>query len=172
MTVPDHDNTKRRFAAHLLEHKHLVYNYACTLTRHTEEAEDLVQEACLKAFRCFDQLQDEERFKSWLLTIVRNTFLNQYRKKVKEPARIDFDEIEEYVSGPGPDDGAEHFNESLQRGIDALPEHFRSVIHLFYAEGMSYQEMAGVLGVPVGTVMSRLHKARQLLKKKLYQLKA
>lgn len=172
MEIRDHDNLKQQFVSKLLEHKHLVYNYACTLTRNTEEAKDLVQEATLKAYKSFAQLEKQASFKSWMLTIVRNTFINQYRKKVKEPVKVHFDEIEEYVPVPVVQEEEQTFNESLQRSIEQLPENFRSIIHLFYVEGQSYKEMADVLGIPVGTVMSRLYKARQLLKKKLFTVKA
>jgi RNA polymerase sigma-70 factor (ECF subfamily) len=150
-----------------------MYNLSYRMTLNAADAQDLVQEAALKGLRYFPRFEKGSNFKAWILTIVRTLFINQYRKRSREPQQVSYDDIEGFVNleqSSGFQD--EVFGEHLQRSLDDLPEEMRSAVTLFYVEGLSYREIADVMRCPVGTVMSRLHAARQLLKKKYSQYAA
>ena len=161
----------KEFDELLLESMNSMYNLAYRMTNNREDAQDLVQETSLKAHRFYDKFQKGTNFKAWVLTILRNTFINNYRKKVKEPSKVSYDVIENYV-GTSKITGLEEevFGENLQQSINKLPEELRTVVTLFYVDGFAYKEIAKIMNCPIGTVMSRLHMARQLLKKSLTNL--
>lgn len=162
---------KKDFEELLLENMNSMYNLAYRMTYNRDDAYDLVQDASLRGFRFFYQFQTGTNFKAWILTIVRNTFINGYRKKVKEPHKVNYDILENYIGVPGTTGFEEEvFGEQLQISINELPEELKTAITLFYVEGLSYKEIAKVMKCPIGTVMSRLHMARQLLKKQLSQM--
>lgn len=145
-----------------------MYHLGYQLTQNTEETKDLVQEASLRAYRFFDKYEQGTNFKAWILTILRNTFINNYRKKVRQPHKVNYDEVESYVPAPEMSTFEEEvFSEDLSSHIESLPEEMRSVINLYYVEQLSYKEIAKVMDCPLGTVMSRLYMSKQLLKKKL-----
>lgn len=168
------DDVKQEFEEQLLAHMNSLYNLGFRLTGRREDASDLVQEASMKAYRFYHKFQQGTNFKAWVLTILRNTFINQYRKKRREPLVInsdDYENVEHFISMPETVGFEEEiFGEQVQQSIDKLPEELRTTVVLFYVEGLSYQEIARVMGCPIGTVMSRLHMARQSLKKKLTTL--
>jgi RNA polymerase sigma-70 factor, ECF subfamily len=151
-----------------------LYNFAHWLTQDREEAEDLVQETYVKALRAFSSFQLGTNFRAWIYRILRNTFLTSRQGlKVTMTVPLDFDEDEE-----GPESAIEHntpetlllarsSHESLQSAIDELPVHFREILLLCEVEEMSYQEISDTLAVPIGTVMSRLSRARQTLRNQL-----
>ncbi|MCA9409292.1 MAG: sigma-70 family RNA polymerase sigma factor [Candidatus Omnitrophica bacterium] len=156
------------FEENLMQSFNSLYNLAYRLTMNREEANDLVQEASLRAFRFYNKYEQGTNFKAWILTILRNTFINQYRKINREPSKVNYHDLENYVSSESLSSlQDEVFGESLQKSIDLLPEELKSVINLFYVEGFSYKEIAQVMRCPIGTVMSRLHTARQILKQRL-----
>lgn len=159
---------KREFEEKILEHIDSLYNLAIRMTQNKQDAEDLVQEASLRAYRYFDKFKPGTNFKAWIMTIARNIYINDYRKKLKEPQKIDFEEVQNSI-GLSEISGAQEeiFSESIQAVIDNLPEELRTTIILFYVEGFSYKELAGIMDIPIGTVMSRLYTARQILKKRL-----
>lgn len=160
----------KEFEEQILAHMNALYNFGYRLSGNAEEASDLVQEACLRAFRFYHQYEKGTNFKAWIFTILRNTFINQYRKEAKEPPKIDYDEIEGFVSVPQANRVEEEvFGESVQTALNRLPEELRTTIVLFYVEDLKYREIAKVMKCPIGTVMSRLFVARQLLKKHLKQ---
>ncbi|MCQ9208934.1 MAG: sigma-70 family RNA polymerase sigma factor, partial [Omnitrophica bacterium] len=151
---------KREFEEKAIEHIDSLYNLAWQMTRNRQDAEDLVQEASLRAYRNFSKFKPGTNFKAWIITILRNIYINQYRKKIKEPQRVEFDKVESFVSLPEVTAVQEEiFSETIQSSIAELPEELRTTLTLFYAEEFSYKEIAGIIDVPVGTVMSRLHRA-------------
>ncbi|MBI3865781.1 MAG: sigma-70 family RNA polymerase sigma factor [Planctomycetia bacterium] len=141
----------------------LLYRYACRLTGCEADAEDLTQHAFLTAQAKWHQLQDESKAKSWLFTIARNAYL----KELRGTCRIVTAELDEF-SGPAPDSGRFDFDsEQLQTVLNSLPEEFRTPLILFYFEEFSYRDIAEQMDVPVGTVMSRLARAKAYLRQRL-----
>ncbi len=156
-----------------------LYNMGYRLTRNAEDAEDLVQETYFKAYKHYDKFQEGTNLKAWLFRILRNTFINGYRKKQNQPPQSAFSDIEDsFESLVNQDAGQEIKNpeeeilsgvidEDVQEALDTLREDYRLVIHLVDLEGFSYKEAAEILEVPVGTVMSRLYRGRRLLERVL-----
>ena len=152
-----------------------LYNTAYRMTRNAEDAEDLVQETYLKAYKYYDKFQEGTNLKAWLFKIMKNTFINAYRKKQQVPPETDFSDIEESFESlvseeakrddKSPEDEllSGVLDEDIQRALDSLPSDFRMVVLLADLEGFTYKEIAGILEVPVGTVMSRLYRGRRLL---------
>lgn len=152
-----------------------LYATALRLTRNPADAEDLVQDTYLKAFRAADQFQPGTNLKAWLFTILHNTFLNRRRRAVREPLAVEADEIERAAAslpsarGATPEDLLlrESLDADLQLALDALPESFRQAVWLRDVEEFSYAEIASMLGIPIGTVMSRISRGRKLLYERL-----
>ena len=164
------DDKRRRFEAQALPHLDTAYNLARWLARSSADADDIVQEAMLRAFRGFDGFRGTDA-KPWLLTIVRNVFLSaipRARRKM-EPLPEEGEGAGVLVDGaPDPERvaiGADH-GRKLDKAIAELPEEFRAVLILREMEDMSYRDIAQATGTPIGTVMSRLARARALLKEK------
>ncbi len=157
-----------------------LYSAALRMTRNASDAEDLVQETILLAFRNFHQFQSGTNIKAWLFRILTNTFINGYRKKAKEPERVDLPDVEDFyflsevrrqnesVSDPEMQVLNRFLHEDIMAAIDRLPEEFRLVVVLNAIEGLAYQEIADILDIPIGTVRSRLYRGRKLLQKYLY----
>lgn len=166
------EQLNQQYQEQLLECIDSMYNLAYRFCFNKEEAEDIVQDASIRGFRFYHQFQQGTNFKAWILTIVRNTFINGYRKKAKEPSKINYDEFEGMISLPDTNIlNEEIFGEAVQTSINDLSEEMREVVVLFYVDGLSYKEIAGVVKCPIGTVMSRMHMAKQILKKKLLKFK-
>lgn len=145
-----------------------MYNLGYRLTMNREDANDLVQEAAMRGYRFYDKFEPGTNFKGWILTILRNLFINQYRKKKREPAKVNYEELENFIGAPDINGAAEEiFGEELQSAIDQLPEEMRTALTLFYVDGFAYKEIAAIMRCPIGTVMSRLYMAKNNLKKKL-----
>jgi len=152
-----------------------LYNTAYRMARNAEDAEDLVQETYLKAYRSYGQFTPGTNLKAWLFKILKNTFINEYRKRQAAPAESDFADIEEsFESQLAPDASGQMknpeeeilesaFDQGVQRALDELPEDYRMAVLLADIEGFSYKEIAEILEIPVGTVMSRLYRGRKLL---------
>jgi RNA polymerase sigma-70 factor (ECF subfamily) len=175
--VPHSESDPQRasFEREALVHLDALYRVALRLTRNPADADDLVQETMFKAYRAWHQYRPGTNAKGWLLTILRNAFINEYRRRARHPEPVDVDTIEPFAvfSGMQEEDpeGAlfdRIVDEEVLRAIDELPEAFRETVVLSDVEGLSYQEIATVLDVPVGTVKSRLFRGRQLLQAKLY----
>src|SRR6266508_401947 len=158
-----------RFEAEALPLLNGMYSAAFRLTRNAADAEDLLQETFLRAFRGFHQFQEGTNLKAWLYRILTNTFINSYRKKQREPQTVSDDEIEDwYLYSKLAESGAEPSaeasvleslpDEDVQEALSALPDQFRIAVLLADVEGFSYKEIAAITGVPIGTVMSRLHR--------------
>ena len=155
----------------LLEHLDSLYNFAYRLTRNREEAEDLVQEASIRGFKAYHKFAEGTNFKAWIFTIVRNVFINEYRKKTREPLKVNYEEVENFISLPEFTGFEEElFSEALQQSLGQLPEELRMTLMLFYVEELPYKEIAEVMICPIGTVMSRLFMARQCMKKNMIKL--
>ena len=157
-----------------------LYGAGLRLTRNPADAEDLVQEAYLRAYRGFGGFQEGTNLRAWMYRILTNTFINTYRKKQREPVTVQDDEIEDWylydkLGKSGVESSAESEvldripDEEVQRALEALPEGFRMAVLLADVEGFSYKEIAEILDVPIGTVMSRLHRGRKALQKALWE---
>jgi RNA polymerase sigma-70 factor (ECF subfamily) len=154
-----------------------LYNFALKLTLDEDEASDLVQESYLKAYRFFDSYAEGTNAKAWMFRIMKNTFINDFRKKTREPNKVDYDELESFYNS----EEAEHkvksdlridmmqdkLGDEVTVALNALPVDFRTAIILCDIESFTYEEMSKILDIPIGTVRSRLHRARQVLKDKL-----
>jgi RNA polymerase sigma-70 factor (ECF subfamily) len=158
-----------RFKASMTPHMDQMYNYAMYLTGEREEANDLLQETFLKAYRFYDKYEEGTNAKAWLYRIMRNTYINEYRRVKRLPDLVEFDEqisapyfASSAQRGPVQFEG-ELFGDEIATAIARLPEKFKSVIMLRDIEDLPYEEIAEALDIPVGTVRSRLHRARALL---------
>jgi RNA polymerase sigma-70 factor (ECF subfamily) len=152
-----------------------LYNTAYRMTRNAEDAEDLVQETYLKAYRYYDKFEQGTNFKAWLFKIMKNTFINNYRKRQLSPTLSDFADIEESFENQVSEEAARQnknpeeellenvLDGDVQKALEKLPDDYRMVVILADLEGFSYKEIAEILEVPVGTVMSRLYRGRRLL---------
>jgi RNA polymerase sigma-70 factor (ECF subfamily) len=170
------DERKAGFEREALVHLDALYRVALRLAGNAADADDLVQETMLKAYRAWDQYQPGTNAKGWLLTILRHTFINEYRRRARHPESVDIDAIEPFAvfEDVQEDDPQGRFfdqivDDEVLRAIDALPEQFREAIVLSDVEGLSYEEIARIIGVPLGTVKSRLFRARRVLQRNLYQ---
>src|SRR6266852_8643240 len=171
------DSTRRAaFEKEALVHLDALYRVALRMTGNAADADDLVQETMLKAYRSWDQYEKGTNAKGWLLTILRNSFVNEYRRRTRHPETVDVDTIEPFaVFGEVQDDDPQGaffdqiVDDEVLKAIDELPEAFRETLVLSDVEGLSYQEIGKILGVPVGTVKSRLFRARHALQGKLYE---
>jgi RNA polymerase sigma-70 factor, ECF subfamily len=157
-----------------------LYSAALRLTRNPSDAEDVVQETFLRAYRGFAGFQEGTNLKAWMYRILTNTFINSYRKKKRQPTEVLEDELPDWylydqLGGEGAVDSAETTvlesipDEDVRAALDALPEAFRMAVWLVDVEGFSYKETAEILDVPIGTVMSRLHRGRKALEKGLWE---
>ena len=156
-----------------------LYNTALRMTRNPQDAEDLVQETYLKAYKYYDKFTEGTNLKAWLFRILKNTFINNYRKKQQEPPKNAFDEIEDafekHISSeaggriPSPEENAleDVLDDEVQHAMDSLPDDYRMVVVLADLEDFSYQEISQILDIPVGTVMSRLYRARRRLESEM-----
>jgi RNA polymerase sigma-70 factor (ECF subfamily) len=148
------------------------------MTRNPADAEDLVQETYLRAYRGFSGFREGTNLKAWMYRILTNTFINSYRKRQREPVTVQDDDIEDWflydrLGGTATEESAESEvleripDEDIRGALEALPEGFRMAVWLADVEGFSYKEIAEILDIPIGTVMSRLHRGRRILKGEL-----
>src|SRR4051794_15320542 len=158
-----------------------LYSGALRMTRNPTDAEDLVQETYLRAYRGFGGFQDGTNLKAWLYRILTNTFINSYRAKQRRPESTVLDEVEDLylyrrlggleavsVSRSTEDEVMELFtDDEVKHALEALPDNFRMPVLLADVEGFSYKEIADILEIPIGTVMSRLHRGRKSMQKQL-----
>jgi len=167
----------RIFEKEFLPHMDALYNFGYHLCYNEEDANDLVQETFMKAYRFIDSYQEGSNAKAWLFKILKNAFINEYRKKKKRPNRVDFEDIVSYhdsedTSYVGSLDLREEIfqdmiGDEVMFALNSLPVDFRTVILLCDIEGFTYEEMSKIIDIPIGTVRSRLHRARNMIKEKL-----
>lgn len=160
-----------------------LYAAAMRMTRNSADAEDLVQETFLKAYRAYHTFTEGTNLKAWLYRILTNTYINRYRKLSRRPKEVDLGEVEDLylyrkVSTAGTREASRSAEEEVLSGfvdsdvkqaIEALPENFRLPVLLADVEGFSYKEISDIMEVPIGTVMSRLHRGRKALQKALWE---
>ena len=164
-----------------MPHMQALYTAALRMTRNPADAEDLVQETFLKAYRAFDRFEEGTNLRAWLYKILTNTFINSYRSAKRRPEKADVEDVEDLYmyhrigdlqgSGVGrsaEDEVFDHFtDDEVKAAIESLPEAFRIAVLLADVEGFSYKEIADITEVPIGTVMSRIHRGRKALQKAL-----
>jgi RNA polymerase sigma-70 factor (ECF subfamily) len=174
---------RQRFEEEALPLLDSLYAGALRMTRNPADAEDLVQDTMVRAYRAFNRFEPGTNLKAWLFRIMTNAYINTYRKKQREPQKVSQDDLEEfdlYQELKNRDPNYEATPETLVLGslvdsdiieaIDELPEQFRMAVVLSDIEGFSYAEMAEIMDVPMGTVMSRLHRGRKALQKRLWEI--
>ena len=166
------DELRKEFEAIALQHMNALYSAALRMAKDRTDADDLVQDTYLRAYRFFDRFEPGTSIKAWLFTILKNTFINNFKKRAKTPEHVDFERLKLSEEEPkSPDDPEEEllykfFGDEYKRAVEALPEEFRNVIELS-EDGSSYKEIAEKVDRPIGTVMSRLHRGRKLLRDSL-----
>jgi RNA polymerase sigma-70 factor, ECF subfamily len=185
--LADTESAAQKFETYLLPILGAAYGTALHMTRHRDDAEDLVQEAALQAFRGFHTFAPGTNFKAWFFRILTNLFINKYRKKQREPEVDTLHESEEvatlYLYKKTREIGLHTWNsdpaavvmsrvgtDHVAQAIAVLPEEYRLVCALYFMEEFSYEEIAEIVGCPVGTVRSRLHRGRRTLQKSLWQV--
>ncbi len=174
---------KEEFEEVALPHLDALFSLALALTRHRKDAEDLVQETYLRAFRFFDSYRAGTNIRAWLFRILRNAFINRYRSQKVRPEEVDFGKIEATYEqmieetflgrdpSPSPEEILLHrtLDGEVQEALDQLSEEYRVVVLMALLEEMSYKEIASALSIPLGTVMSRLHRGRKMLQASLLE---
>jgi len=160
-----------------MPHIHSIYNFAYRITFNEDDAKDLVQETYFKAFRFMNSFSMGTNGKAWLFRILKNSFINEFRKQSKEPPKVDYQEVETYYNSDDSQGNVysdlrietvqDMIGDEVSNALNMLEVDFRTVLILCDLEGFTYDEMAVILDIPLGTVRSRLHRARNLLKEKL-----
>jgi RNA polymerase sigma-70 factor (ECF subfamily) len=171
---------QREFSELINPHLSSLYSTALRMTRNQNDAEDLVQDTLFKAFRALDQYQKNTNFRAWVFRILVNTFITAYRKAIKQPQKVSYDDMEEFFLYKRLDETASlqetskeefienFFDDDVKEALENLPYQFRLVVLLCDVEGFSYNEIANIIDAPLGTVMSRLYRGRKLLQRYLW----
>ncbi|MEX0863734.1 MAG: sigma-70 family RNA polymerase sigma factor [Acidimicrobiia bacterium] len=171
------------FERDALQHARQLYSAAMRMTRNPSDAEDLVQETFLKAYRAYASFEEGTNLKAWLYRILTNTFINKYRSDSRRPRQSDLADVEDLYMYRriGSADSAEAARSTedqvldglvesdIKQAVEELPENFRLPVLLADLEGFSYKEIAEILDIPIGTVMSRLHRGRKAMQKRLWE---
>ncbi|HXG38688.1 MAG TPA: sigma-70 family RNA polymerase sigma factor [Bacteroidota bacterium] len=169
----------REFEEEAIPHMDVLYNFALRTTGNEDDARDLLQETYLKAYRFWDKYEKGTNIRAWLFRIMKNSYINRYRKETKEPATVDYDDVENFYNSiraesTDPNDLQEKLfgnllGDEVSKALASLPDDFRTVVILCDIEGMMYEEIAQFLDIPIGTVRSRLHRGRKLLQQRLFE---
>jgi len=167
------------FNEEIIPHLDALYNFGLRLTSDPNDAEDLVQDTIVKAYRFFSSYEKGTNAKAWLFRILKNSYINNYRKKSKKPQEVDYDEVASFYETIRADRTEtsdledkmfrELIDDDLSNALEKIPEDFRTVVLLCDVEDFTYEEIANMLDVPIGTIRSRLHRGRNLLKAQLME---
>jgi RNA polymerase sigma-70 factor (ECF subfamily) len=168
---------QKEFQEEAVAHINSLYNYALHLTMNPDDAEDLVQETYLKAYKFFNSFERGTNCKAWLFKILKNNYINKFRKNSREPGKVDYDLIKDFyhtikdVQSDTTEAESDFFHsllhEEVYQALQSLPDEFREVIQLCDIEGFTYEEIANMVESPIGTVRSRLYRGRKLLRASL-----
>ena len=169
---------QQEFQTEAVPHKDALYNYALKIVRNSDDAQDLVQDTYYKAYKSYHQFQGGTNSKAWMFMILKNTFINNYRKLKREPSKVDYDEIEDIYENIKSEHSKDNnldldfynnlFDDDLSSALAKLPEKMKEVFLLCDLEGYGYEEISKIVDIPIGTVRSRLHRARKLLQDELF----
>ena len=166
------------FEAEVLPHKQILFNFALRTTGDADDAKDLLQETFMKAFRFWDKFEKGTNIRAWLFRIMKNSYINRYRKESREPGMVDYDDVENFYDSIR--EGSTNSNDlqkqmysnmlsdEVTSALQSLPEDFRTVVILCDIEQLTYEEISDFLNCPIGTVRSRLHRGRKMLQEKLH----
>jgi RNA polymerase sigma-70 factor (ECF subfamily) len=171
---------QQEFEGLIEPHLNSLFSTALRMTHNQNDAEDLVQDTLFKAFRAFEQYQKNTNFRAWAFRILVNTYITAYRKAIRQPQKISYDDLEEFYlykkldesialqETPKEDFLENFFEDDVKDALEKLPYQFRLVVLLCDVEGFSYNEIAKIIDAPLGTVMSRLYRGRKLLQRNLW----
>lgn len=167
------------FNREMIPHLDALYNFGLRLTSDPNDAEDLVQDTVVKAYRFFNSYEKGTNAKAWLFRILKNSYINNYRRDSKRPQQVDYDEVSSFyesIRAARTDTSdledqmyRDLMDDDINGALEDLPEDFRTVVLLCDVEGFTYEEIANMLDVPIGTIRSRLHRGRNLLKAQLLE---
>lgn len=167
------------FEIEAVPHMDILYNFALRTTGNADDARDLLQETFLKAYRFWDKYEKGTNIRAWLFRIMKNSYINRYRKETREPDKVDYNSVENFYNSirseqTDPNDLEREIfggllGDEVTKALGDLPEDFRTVVILCDIEGLTYEEIAEFLECPIGTVRSRLHRGRKLLQGKLLE---
>ncbi len=177
MTSGSMAEKQRDFTREALPHMDVLYNFALRMTNNSADADDLVQETYLKAYRFWDKYEKGTNIRAWMFRIMKNSYINRYRRESKEPETVDYDDVKNFYNTIRGDSGDANdlqetifgnlLDDDVASAIAELPEEFRTVLILCDIEGLTYDEIAEFVDIPLGTVRSRLHRARKVLRLRL-----
>ena len=169
---------QQKFENETVPHQDALYNYALKIARNADDAQDLLQETYYKAYKNYHQFENGTNSKAWMFMILKNTFINNYRKMKREPAKLDYDDIEDIYENIKSDQTKDNnldldfynnlLDDELSAALSKIPSKMREVFLLCDLEGYTYEEIAEITDIPIGTVRSRLHRARKLLQDELF----
>jgi RNA polymerase sigma-70 factor (ECF subfamily) len=169
---------QKKFENETVPHQDALYNYALKIARNADDAQDLLQETYYKAFKNYHQFENGTNSKAWMFMILKNTFINNYRKIKREPVKLDYDEIEDIYENIKSDQAKDNnldldfyndlLDDELSAALSKIPSKMKEVFLLCDLEGYTYEEIAEITDIPIGTVRSRLHRARKLLQDELF----
>jgi RNA polymerase sigma-70 factor, ECF subfamily len=168
---------QQEFRAEAFPHKDILFNFALRTTGNRDDAQDLLQETFMKAFRFWDKFEKGTNMRAWLFRIMKNSYINRYRKETREPGMVDYDDVENFYDSIRDDSTDSNdlqksmynnmLSDEVVEALQALPEDFRTVVILCDIEQLTYDEIAEFLNCPIGTVRSRLHRGRKMLQEML-----
>jgi len=169
---------QKGFEAEAFPHKDILFNFALRTTGDRDDANDLLQETFMKAFRFWDKYEKGTNIRAWLFRIMKNSYINRYRKETREPGMVDYDDVENFYDSIRDDSTDSNdlqksmynnmLSDEVTSALQSLPEDFRTVVILCDIEGLMYDEISEFLNCPIGTVRSRLHRGRKMLEEKLH----
>lgn len=178
--TPDEAKKQQDFNSEVLQHLDALYNYALRLSGDPVDAEDLLQDSIVKAYRFFDSYEKGTNARAWLYRIVKNSYINNYRKASRQPSQVDYEEVASYYEMVRSEQSdttdmeaafyRNEYDDTFKKALDELPEDFRTPLLLCDVENFTYEEISNMLDVPIGTIRSRLHRGRNLLKEKVMDI--